>query len=203
MATSDGGIVKFRKRKKRKVHFAAKNRVRYFDKNNATEDIDSDDEEDQDMEMKNNDNNQTNHNHENDKNNKFIMSEDDDDNENELKYDINEADPLYDAQKDRSDQRYIQQKYAQKTAIQSDCTVCCANCFVFISYISQKFSFCFSIFYSLISSVPCTKYEYIDIAVSKILINVSVLKIVGLIGIIKYYVIIVIHKLEQDRLYLI
>ena len=35
-------VVKFRKRKKRKVSFAAKNKVRYFNRDNATENIDSD-----------------------------------------------------------------------------------------------------------------------------------------------------------------
>lgn len=51
-----------------------------------------------------------------------------------------ESDTLYDSRKDRIDEDWCYQKYAQNAVIQSDCTLCCANCFVFISYVSQKLS---------------------------------------------------------------
>eukprot|EP01084_Bolivina_argentea_P124062 219849_1 len=62
-------------------------------------------------------------------------NDDTDDNEDELKFD---PDPFYDARQDRTNANYVYKNYVSQSAGQSDCTVCCANCFMFISYVSQK-----------------------------------------------------------------
>jgi len=53
-----------------------------------------------------------------------------------LKY--TESDILYDSKQDRIDEDYVHQKYHSNSVIQSQCTLCCANCFVFIAYVSIK-----------------------------------------------------------------
>ena len=68
----------------------------------------------------------------------FNKNENEEEEEEELKYDALDPDPFYDSLRDRSNQQFVNEKYAKQSAIRSECTLCCANCFVFISYISEK-----------------------------------------------------------------
>ena len=164
-------FVKFKKRKRRKlnknVRFAKSNDIRYFnDAEDTLNDSEHKQSEDVDVNTKQ-------------KKSKFdqlasvlLIAEktaqrkqkredievgSDEDEEERLKYD--EEDPLYDALRDGLDETYIFKKYANQSPIKSDCTLCCANCFVFIAYISQKFGFSDFLIFSISShqmSMPMT-----------------------------------------------
>ena len=168
MSTENTDAIKFRKQKKKaKVRFAVQNRIRYFDQNHVTDTVE--DAHDRDISIENN--------------NVIHNIEDED----ELKFDTSIQDPLYDHTQDRIDETYIHNKYAKQSAIQSDCTLCCANCFIFISYISQKLSIANTL-HSL-SNNPCTKHtKTIDnnyyAEIENMIINIDALrlKIVSLIS---------------------
>eukprot|EP01084_Bolivina_argentea_P300793 518744_1 len=147
MSQQQEPTIRFRQRnkKRRQVKFNKTNSIRYFDNNevntiNTNTHIINHDDDSNDIEEtnckppctkinKNNNSQLLNNNYD---------IEDENENENELKYDTTNVDPYYDENEDNNNAKYIYNKYTNNSTIANDCTLCCANCFVFISQQSQK-----------------------------------------------------------------
>jgi len=135
MSTEKDQSVPFRKRKKRKVQFTEKNKVRYFDQQHAAHHFEDEESADMIQNSTVETDSESNHNQA-PKCTENVQRDEDGEEDDELKF--KSDDPLYDASMDAIDEDYMKHKYSDQTALQSDCTVCCANCFVFISYVAEK-----------------------------------------------------------------